>query len=226
MSSGVWRVPSFDRGNKAVERISEPLFPRPPQRPLFSHTARDTQQRSGSAPFADTALSGEASAGRRFVAAGGGHLPGRRREARDAAMAAAPGWALGLPARRSRCHPRAHTLPVAAMAARTARPRDAAHGQRADGALQRRLRSRVQRLSAAGGASLQRAGARLWARPPRELRPGRRRARRRARGAEAEQRAEPATRRAARHAWRDVSRTCRGRCRLSWRRRQDFFAWL
>ena len=122
-------------------------------------------------------------------------------------MAAAPGWALGLPARRSRCHPRAHTLPVAAMAARTARPRDAAHGQRADGALQRRLRSRVQRLSAAGGASLQRAGARLWARPPRELRPGRRRARRRARGAEAEQRAEPATRRAARHAWRDVSRT-------------------
>ena len=27
MSSGVWRVPSFDRGNKAVERISDPLFP-------------------------------------------------------------------------------------------------------------------------------------------------------------------------------------------------------
>ena len=26
MSSGVWRVPSFDRGNKAVERISDPLF--------------------------------------------------------------------------------------------------------------------------------------------------------------------------------------------------------
>mmetsp|Transcript_39078 Transcript_39078/g.116673 ORF Transcript_39078/g.116673 Transcript_39078/m.116673 type:complete len:208 (+) Transcript_39078:1220-1843(+) len=165
-----------------------------------STLALQHEQRSGSAPFADTALSGEATAGRRFVAAGGGHLPGRRREARDAAMAAAPGWALGLPARRSRCHPRAHTLPVAAMAARTARPRDAAHGQRADGAPQRRLRSRVQRLSAAGGASLQRAGARLWARPPRELRPGRRRARRRARGAEAEQRAEPATRRAARHA--------------------------
>ena len=27
MSSGVWRVPSFDRGNKAFERISDPLFP-------------------------------------------------------------------------------------------------------------------------------------------------------------------------------------------------------
>jgi len=27
MSSGVWRVPSFDRGNKAVERISDLLFP-------------------------------------------------------------------------------------------------------------------------------------------------------------------------------------------------------
>ena len=27
MSSGVWRIPSFDRANKAVERISDPLFP-------------------------------------------------------------------------------------------------------------------------------------------------------------------------------------------------------
>ena len=26
-STWVWRVPSFDRGNKALERISDPLFP-------------------------------------------------------------------------------------------------------------------------------------------------------------------------------------------------------
>ena len=44
MSSGVWRVPSFDRGNKAVERISDPLFPWSPRSDGSSRTQHDTQQ--------------------------------------------------------------------------------------------------------------------------------------------------------------------------------------